>query len=344
MLDNAVERTTLTPVTSATGRTAGTSLTAQTTDTRSSSSTVSATAEASPLRGGTRIAGSNRNLQTGGLQQTLNYLDGLSSRLQNLRSDIVARLADADSGGEGLQSSLQQVGQQWQARGSDSGGRLGATLDYVDPGPARQRFTVRGLDLASLSSGDRETLAISIGGNSSSAVSLSVDPTLTQRQQLQRLNLALAPLGLHASADSDGRLVFDVAEDAWAAVRDSLSIRGEGQRFPTGAFNRVRTETEAAALQPEKLAVDDEAALRRSLSEVEAALERVRASREQLRRLLAQQMQSLPTDTSTEQVWASGFTESFAAQGAQATYTTMSEVLPALAGISRSRVLALLSE
>src|SRR5262249_45399976 len=95
----------------------------------------------------------------------------------------------------------------------------------------------------------------------------------------RRFDRALAGSGIRAQIGEDGDLHFSVAESDWPKVRDSLSIRGEGQRFPTGRFSQVRALPDPPAIQPQEWKTHDEEALRgtrQSVFEAEAAVRTAR--------------------------------------------------------------------
>ncbi len=161
---------------------------------------------------------------------------------------------------------------------------------------------------------------------------------------VQRFDQALAPANIRVSADDSGTLVFSTSEAGWASVRDTLSIKGDGIRYPTGQLNRVKADAEPAAIQPAGWQTSDVENMRQTLQQVVQALNRVLHAREAVSRALAaansRVNQAAPTvDAAT----LASLAEKFASSAAQPGYDSFSSMTAALLGISRDRVLSLLS-
>ena len=174
-------------------------------------------------------------------QQTLDYLERSSSQLQALKSELAAKLA-ARQGREGqVEARVRQFSNTWRQRASASGGTLDAQLSYTSPQAAQQNFTIRGLTMASLQEGPQEVLAFSVGGANQSLRSVNIEPGLSEDQIIARFDQALMPSGIRVKQGDNGEVVFSTPEASWANVRDSLSVRGSGIRYPIGQMSRVRT-------------------------------------------------------------------------------------------------------
>ena len=305
-------------------------------------------------RGGLRNLDFELNRQVAGAQQALNFLDQAGSRLQSLKGILSGKLAEkkADSGTASgsdakLNEQLRQFNALWRQRDAATAGTLDGQLRVVQAGSAQQRFRIRGLDAASLGSGDKETLSFSAAGKQ---VSVALDPAAGEAAVLRRLQNALAPIGMGVER-SGGSLMFSVAEGDWPAVRDSLAVKGGGQRFPTGQFNRVRTEAEADAIQPQSWRADDTQAARQTLQEVLTALDLIRQARNTISRSLAeadarmQPQQKGATGAAAaadESDWAASFVQRFEAMAEKPDFNVFAAVAPALTAVSRNRVMALL--
>lgn len=278
-------------------------------------------------------------------QQASDYLELTAAQLQALKADLSARLAGLRAQDGKLQAQLQQVANTWRNRSAASGGSLDGQLRFSSPEPATQRFSVRGLDLAALQSGPRETLAIAAGG-ALGLVSVSVDPELDSTALVQRFDQALAPNGIRVAGDASGALIFSVAESAWPGVRDTLAVRGGGIRFPTGQLHRAKADPEPALVQPDLWQAEeaDSASLRRALAQVVQALEHVRQAQASVGRALAvaasQIEQARPLGDARD---AAALAEGFQRAAAEPGYSAFSAVAAALVGVSRSRVQSLLA-
>jgi ABC-type transporter Mla subunit MlaD len=276
-------------------------------------------------------------------QQTLDYLERSSSQLQALKSELAAKLA-ARQGREGqVEARVRQFSNTWRQRASASGGTLDAQLSYTSPQAAQQQFSIRGLTMASLQEGPREVLAFSVGGANQALRSVNIEPGLSESEIVSRFDRALMPSGIGVKRGENGELVFSTSEASWANVRDSLSVRGSGIRYPTGQMSRVRTDAEPAAIAPEEWNTGDVEALRATLQQVVQALAQLQAARSSVSLALAQatgrvaRAQPVQVNVSMDTL-AENFTE----KASQPGYESLLAISSALVGISRERVVALL--
>lgn len=293
-------------------------------------------------------------------QQAMDYLRGLNGALEGLKSAASAQLAQqlqaqpqapgAQAGTDAVLSTqrLQQVQALWRQRGASSGGALDAQLQLAPDGFARQAFKVPGLDARSLQLDQGETLSFITGASGSNErriVTAVIGAGLPADQQARSLDLALAPAGVRLHSDADGGVTLSSREADWPAVRDGFSVRGGGVRFPARQFHRLQASPETGALQPEAWRTDDAAALRNTLRElvpaqqrVQAALQQVQAQLEGLDRATAAD----GSDLAARRDWATRFVQDFHQVGEQPAYAVFAALAPALQGISRDRVDALL--
>lgn len=283
------------------------------------------------------------NQQLSAAQQALAYVGQLESRLQALKARLSAQLADNRNSPPQLDSDLQQFTELWQQR-QTAGGGLDAQLGYSPEAPARQRFTIKGLDRKTLLAGSKENLAFALAGKGQSPMLVAVDPGLAPAEIAKRFEHAFAPAGIDVALDDQENLSFSVEESVWAAVRDTLSVKGAGIRFPSGQLVRVKAEAKADAIRPGNWSSSDTAAARRTLQEVVDALARVRQVEQKLSRALAEARLQLQTlSSATDADWAGSFAADFEALAAQPVYEVYSAIAPALASISRERVVSLLT-
>ncbi|WP_226938835.1 MULTISPECIES: hypothetical protein [Janthinobacterium] len=276
-------------------------------------------------------------------QQTLDYLERSSSQLQALKSELAAKLA-ARQGREGqVEARVRQFSNTWRQRASASGGTLDAQLSYSSPQAAQQQFSIRGLTMASLQEGPQEVLAFSVGGANQALRSVNIEPGLSESEIVSRFDRALMPSGISVKRGENGELVFSTPEANWNNVRDSLSVRGSGVRYPTGQMSRVRTDAEPAAIAPEEWNTGDVEALRATLQQVVQALAQLQAARSSVSLALAQatgrvaRAQPVQVNVSMDTL-AENFTE----KASQPGYESLLAISSALVGISRERVVALL--
>lgn len=296
------------------------------------------------------------NRQISGTQQALSFLDSASAQLQGLKTALIDRanasrkgVVSDEAAAAQLDRQVRQFNALWRERPTAAAGMIDSQLRFVDVGEAEQRFAVRGLQMASLQAGVGETLYVAVAGRSQHAAAVVIDPELSAQEIARRFDRAVAPSGIRVAADAQGELSFSVRESAWPNLRDALAIKGEGRRFPTGAFNAVRVTPQPPAIQPEAWSAPTEVAVRNTLRQVVTAEQLVRDAHFEAQRALAgmgQRFQSPQNKERLQQegVWSAAFSQTFAATGARGDYQSLAAISPALRGMHRDRVVALLAK
>ncbi|MBB3194105.1 hypothetical protein [Roseateles terrae] len=236
----------------------------------------------------------------GRLQQGLDYLDRLASSVQQIKSGLSDTLARRTAPSESLNQQVEQLRQLWSQRPEAAAGRVDAQLQAAasPDASARQRFKLRGLDLAVLQQPGRETLRLQLPGQAvpqgegtspkpvQLAVTLQGEGT---QEQLQVLAKALAPAGLEVVVQGQD-IIFQMAEAQWPALRDGLTVRGEGKRFPSGQPVRAMLEPAPEALQPQRWNLQDVKGQREALGQLLQAEPRLAQARQTLGQQLVQQV------------------------------------------------------
>jgi hypothetical protein len=297
---------------------------------------------AAPLRRG--LGNWDQPLQgdISGAQQALDFLEQSAAQLRSLKADLSARLATRQRADGALETRVRQFSNSWRNRGAASGGTLDAQLKFSNKGSSTT-FTVRGMTLPNLRAGGREVLAISIGGGQGLR-SVVLEPGLSDQQIAQRFDDALAPAGVRAALGEDGQLEFSTPEAQWSNVRDTIAVQGSGIRFPTGQLNRVKAEAEAPAVDPDSWQTADTESLRTTLQQVLQALAQVEQSIASVQQALQQvsaRVQSAAPKTS--KAGMDQVAQNFVSTAKQPGYQSLLSITSALAGISRERVISLLS-
>ncbi|UCV08981.1 hypothetical protein [Dechloromonas denitrificans] len=318
----------------------------QTAGKRSGAAPAKAPAESrGPGQRGLSRVNSELNQQLSRAQQAVAFLDQIETRLQGLKADLSANLAaDQAAGAQALEGKLRDFSEAWNKRQATAGGSLDGQLDFDPAGEARQNFRIRGLDRNALQSGDKESLAFSVGGIGQRLLVVSIEPGLSEEALVRRFDQALAPADIRVRGDGQGGLTFSVGESAWPAVRDSLSVKGAGKRFPSGQLVQVKTDEMPTAIRPGSWGSDGVEARRRTLQQVVEALGKVRQARDAVNRALAEMGRRVKDQTvSADPDWAEAFAADFANLAVQPVYQVYSAIAPAIVSISRDRVLALLT-
>jgi hypothetical protein len=282
------------------------------------------------------------NQEIASAQNADDFLRQLGDMLQSLKADISEKLATRQSGDAKLKGKVDQFAAAWRARNDSNGAGLDGQLHYSGADQVRQRFYVRGLDMRNLQSRGGERLEFSVGGRQRGT--LLIEPGMSQETILRRLNQALAQADISAFMDEEGRLAFEVPQEAWENVRDTLAVKGGGVRFASGQLNRVQAEAAPDALRPDSWQVDDAVSLRSTLQEIIDALTRVQQARQMVAQAIAKARQRIDLASVPEGgEWALSFSQRFESLASQPRYQVSTIVAPALASISRSRVLSLLA-
>jgi len=277
-----------------------------------------------------------------GAQQAVDFLEQSAAQLRMLKAELSAKLASRAGRDGQVEARVRQFNDTWRNRQDASGGTLDSQLGY-NSSQSLQRFKVRGMNMANLRSGARETLAIAVGGGAAGLRSVALEPGLSDQEIVQRFNQALVPANISVGLGDNGDLEFAVPESAWASVRDTMAIQGGGIRFPTGQLHRVRTEPEAPAIAPETWSTSDAEAIRQTLAQVIQALSHVEAALAKVN--LALSDASARAASAMPQVSAAGMdqaAQNFVTAANEPSYASLLSLTSALTGINRERVMALL--
>ena len=295
-----------------------------------------------PLRRGLSNMDAPLQNDVSGAQQAIDFLEQSAAQLRALKTDIAAKLASRSMRDGQVEQRVRQFNETWRNRTQASGGTLDAQLNYSNQ-PSTQRFTVRGMTLANLRNGARETLAISVGGGTAGLRSVHLAPGLSDAEIISRFDQAMAPAGVRVSLNKDGELVFTAPESAWPAIRDSLAVQGSGIRFPAGQLNRIKADAEAPIVVPEGWGTADMESMRATLQQVTQALAHVEAALAKVRQELAVATQRAQIDLPEIEVVGMGqMAEVFANVANEPGYAALVSLTSALVGINRDRVVSLL--
>lgn len=227
----------------------------------------------------------------------------------------------------------------WQQRFVRTMGSLDPDLRLVAAGSARQIFFIRGMESLVQLAGPEEVLSLRLGRGISAPLQLggaAEDGVL-----LQKLVLALAPLGIHARL-VHGRLQFSIGELRWKEAQEGLTVRGEGKRFPTGQHVSLRVEAARGAGQPGHWRFADLAEVRATLQAgllLDPLLEKVLALAD--RQLAILEAGLVPGSGTRKRV--AGFASAFAQQLAEGgEYAGLAGLMPAFTHVDPQRTRTLL--
>jgi len=284
------------------------------------------------------------NQQVAIAQQTLGYLGELSAQLQTFKGQLSREVSGGFVQEGALANQQQKLQQLWQERQLRSGGALNAQLEYSGDGQALQHFQIRGLDALNLQSKANETLIFSVGGMQRQTMVVQVESGMPMSAVASRFDQALAPAGIRVSVNAQGELDFSVLQSQWAQVQDSLAIRGEGKRFPTGEFSRPQLAAAPAAIAPASWSIDTLTGQRQTLSSVVQAMRRVGQVGDKVQRALSSTQQELDQQRpQVDAAQAASFTQGFDALVRNPGYSSLSALASSLQNLPRYRIENLLS-
>lgn len=320
---------------------------------------VPAAASSHPLRGPSGDAAKaarafspwdgERHGQVAAAQLSKAYLGRLSGDLHVLKSGYSENLVDpatAHQREHELASARQGLKTLWRQRAASTAAAIDPQLQYQGHGAARQSFRIRGIDAAALSQGAREVLSIGLPSNLAGPLTVTIDPEHGVRSNVRRLDHALVTADVRVQIDARGEPVFSAPEATWDKVHDRITIKGEGHRFADGVAQRVRTHTEAPALPSElyEQAPVEPQEIRGALQRVIHALDRVGIAQTKVAGALA--LASAETRAASAAIPVESVeraAQAFLARTQSMRFETYADVAPALAGVNRARVMALLS-
>jgi len=295
-----------------------------------------------PLRRGLSNLDAPLQSDVSGAQQAIDFLEQSAAQLRALKTDIAAKLATRQMRDGQVEQRVRQFTDTWRNRTQASGGTLDAQLNFSND-PATQRFTVRGMTLANLRNGARETLAIAVGGGTAGLRSVHLAPGLSDGEIVGRFDQALAPAGVRVTVNKDGELVFSAPESAWPGVRDSLAVQGSGIRFPAGQLSRMKADPEAPVVVPENWGTSDIDSMRATLQQVTQALSQVEAALAKVRQEFVATTQRMQTELPEIEVAGMGqMADVFRNIANEPGYAALVSLTSALVGINRDRVVSLL--
>ena len=295
-----------------------------------------------PLRRG--VSNIDQPLQSdiSSAQQAIDFLEQSAAQLRALKTDISAKLVTRQMRDGQVEQRLRDFADTWRNRSAASGGTLDAQLNYSTE-PAQQRFTVRGMTLANLRNGARETLAVSVGGGVAGLRSVHLGPGMSDGEIATRFDQALAPAGVRVSVNQNGELVFSTPEASWPTVRDAFAVQGGGVRYAGGQLNRVKTDAQAPAVVPDNWGASDIESMRATLQQVTQALAHVEEALAKVRQQLS--LAAKRADATVPDVEMAGMgemAEVFASLSKEPGYQQLVQLTSALVGINRERVISLL--
>jgi hypothetical protein len=280
------------------------------------------------------------NRQVATAQQSLTFLDELAQPLQNIKNQLSRKLTGGFVEDGALEKQQRDLARLWQNRQIQTGGGLNDQLDFSSDAQAPQHFRIRGLDQQSLQSPGKETLTFSLGSIPRRTMAAQIDPDLPLRVLAGRLNLALVSAGIRVSVNDQGKLDFVAIPSQWDRVRDELTIRGDGKRFPTGQFVRVGVSATPAAIDPAGWSLNGINGLR----EVVQAAQRVDAARAVVLRKLSDTERTLDGQRSAAAATeATIFAQNFGDLIQSGRYIGLAALVSSLQALPRYRIESLLT-
>lgn len=284
------------------------------------------------------------NNQVTAAQRAGHFVNDMLTQLTEFKNLLSQQLTQPKINRQVLAYQGDRLQQRWNQRYAASGGRLDAQLQFHANGGAFQRFSVPDLALAALRRAPLETLKIASSVRGAAPAAVLVGDGASETEMLWRFNRALAPSKVRCTVDPErGVLDFNLPEQGGEPVR--FTVRGEAQRFPSGASQPLHLEPQASALNPSSWQVDGHNDVRQTLRSVVRAIEQLQHSRDMINRVIHDAKQAIGqlaqnNDTHVVEHFVSQFSARL--QESQPIYP-LHKILHALLRIERDRVVELLS-
>lgn len=216
-------------------------------------------------------------------QQADRYLATLEQTLLDYRQASRRESASGPLPAKAVQRLLDQ-------RASLSGGAVDGKLNAVLQGEARVEF--HSADLAqALQTPDAEALLFSVRqGRQTQLSAITVPNDADPRQLRTAMHNALRRVGVQVH-DRHGQLTFSSSEKQWPDIRQSLSVMGEGVRFPAGevkqlALGSVTTLADALHKAMNHGGAQAQAVVQQALGQVSDQRQKLAGQQEKARRLI----------------------------------------------------------
>lgn len=286
------------------------------------------------------------NEQLTSAQRVLQFVDTLSNELDSLKSDLSQELTKRRIDTPKLEAKIADFAKKWEQHYAKSGGGIDSRLRLCLTAEARQTFTIRGLDLAKLTSGPRETLVFFPTGQGNTApCSVNVGGDISEGALLRSFKYAFAPQGINVDVNDTGELSFSVREPNWQKTREQFAMRGGGIRFPAGQAHAVQVQAGPDAFAIATWQVSEHSELRQTLQRVLRAQLQVQQVRATIVAAIDEIERSIrQLAYKDEHIWAGDFVADFNARFNQPTgYRDLYDVIPTTLNMNRFRVLSLLT-
>lgn len=177
------------------------------------------------------------NQQLTAVQQADNYLAQTEDKLMKLRHSA--------KGGRDIKQVSSELMKHLNDRPQLSGGTVDRQFNLRLQQSSKVNFSLPGLDKL-VENPQGETLVFSLGGSKREIAAVTLPRQEHPKQVLRQMNLGLGRLGIYAQQGADGKTTFSVDEERWGRVSEYLSVRGEGQSFPSESFTMLTPKAEAS--------------------------------------------------------------------------------------------------
>lgn len=217
------------------------------------------------------------NQQLTSVQKADSYLSRIENQLLQLRHTINGS-AGRDS--SAINEQANELSTLLSRREKLSGGTVDRQMNAVLEGSTKVKFSMRGVD-AMLQNEESETLIFSLGGPKRELAAVHIEEDSSANQILRTLNLALGRFNVHGQMEKQ-QVVFSADEAQWPRLRDHLSARGEGHRYPEGQFFPVKLVAEPTLEDTVNEIVAAPATARKKAADFQQALDQVTLQRRML--------------------------------------------------------------
>lgn len=221
------------------------------------------------------------NQQLTSVQQADSYLSQVEKRLLQLAHSMTG--GSREKSAPGIKQQLEGLNTLLSKRDKLSAGTVDRQLNSVLEGQPQVTFSLRGIE-SLLQHQESETLIFSLAGKQREIAALQLSEESSTDEALRDLNRALGKFKIKGKMGDNQQVSFFVAESNWPRVRDHLSVRGEGHRYPEGQFFPIKLIAEKNIEDTLTEILNAPGTAKQRIGELQQALEQVSLQRRTLMR------------------------------------------------------------
>lgn len=217
------------------------------------------------------------NRQLTSVQQADSYLSRVEDKLVKLQH-LVSAYSPKEKVVSAIKHQAGDLSSLLARRESLSSGTVDRQLNAVLDGNTKVTFSLRGAE-GLFQHSESEMLVFSLAGQQRDIAAINIAEDSSPAQIMRNLNITLGKFSVHGYFDENQRPVFSADEKMWPRLREHLSVRGEGHRYPEGQFFPVKLTAESDLEESVKVLAAKPASARQKTNDLQQALEQITVQR-----------------------------------------------------------------